>query len=88
METKITPFTPKNAEIFSCEKCNFTCFKISDWERHLSTLKHERKRLETFGNKKNADKNSIQYQCENKYKFRCTGLFDLIIPHDIFLHVL
>jgi len=65
METKITPFTPKNAEKFSCKKCNFTCFKISDWERHLSTLKHERKRLETFGNKKNAEKNSNQYQCEN-----------------------
>lgn len=65
METNITPFTPKNAKKFNCEKCNFICFKISDWERHISTLKHERKRLETLGNKKNAEKKSNQYQCEN-----------------------
>ena len=33
--------TPKNAEHFGCEKCEFKCCKKSDWERHLATLKHE-----------------------------------------------
>ena len=33
--------TPKNAEQFGCENCLFKCCKKSDWERHLTTLKHE-----------------------------------------------
>ena len=32
--------TEKN--VFECEKCNFTCSKKSLWEKHLSTLKHNR----------------------------------------------
>ena len=31
---------PKNAEIFSCEKCNFICSKKSNYTAHLSTSKH------------------------------------------------
>lgn len=34
-------FTPKNAEIFICENCDFKCSKISDWNRHVSTRKHK-----------------------------------------------
>lgn len=30
----------KNAEIFYCEKCHFTCFKMSDWNRHIIRRKH------------------------------------------------
>jgi len=33
-------FTPKNAENFVCEKCNFKCCKQSDWSRHILTRKH------------------------------------------------
>ena len=33
--------TPKNAEKFCCEKCNFTCFKQSEWNRHIMTRKHK-----------------------------------------------
>jgi len=33
-------FTPKNAEVFICEKCDFKCFKHSDWNRHTLTRKH------------------------------------------------
>jgi len=33
--------TPKNAEKFNCELCDFKCFKASDWERHVFTLKHQ-----------------------------------------------
>ena len=32
---------PKNAEKFSCEKCNFICSKKSNFEMHLLTSKHK-----------------------------------------------
>jgi len=41
MEILGNEFYEKN-EQFSCEKCNFNCRFISDWNRHLSTLKHTR----------------------------------------------
>ena len=34
-------FTPKNADTYYCEKCDFNCSKTSDWKRHLLTLKHK-----------------------------------------------
>ena len=34
-------FTPKNADIFYCENCDFKCSKNSDWKRHLLTQKHK-----------------------------------------------
>jgi len=33
-------FTPKSAEIFYCDKCDFKCCKKSDLSRHVLTLKH------------------------------------------------
>ena len=35
-------FTPKNAENYLCKNCVFKCSKMSDWERHLVTAKHQR----------------------------------------------
>ena len=35
-----TYFTPKNANIFVCEYCDFKCCKSSDWNRHILTRKH------------------------------------------------
>ena len=32
--------TPKTAKYFNCENCAFTCSKLSDWKRHISTSKH------------------------------------------------
>ena len=32
--------SPKNAENFICEKCDYKCSKNSDWLRHISTRKH------------------------------------------------
>ena len=31
---------PKNAEIYSCKKCNFICSKKSNYDKHLTTAKH------------------------------------------------
>ena len=40
---------PKNAEIFSCDKCNFICSKQSNYNSHLMTAKHK---IRTNTNKK------------------------------------
>jgi hypothetical protein len=34
-------FTPKNADFFNCEICDFKCSKMCDWCRHISTAKHK-----------------------------------------------
>jgi hypothetical protein len=39
--TMVTKNTPKNASNFHCEKCNFICFKNSDFNRHITTAKHK-----------------------------------------------
>ena len=40
MVTNKVPLVPKSAEKFSCEKCDFTCSKQSNYMRHCSTRKH------------------------------------------------
>jgi hypothetical protein len=32
---------PKNAEMFMCSFCNFACSKISNYNKHILTLKHK-----------------------------------------------
>jgi hypothetical protein len=39
MDDKITP---KNAEKFYCEDCDFKCSKQSEWDRHILTTKHKK----------------------------------------------
>ena len=64
----MTHFTPKNAEFFNCEKCDFVCSKKSDWTRHLLTRKHK--------NDDNDDKKTrftpkhFICECGKKYKYR------------------
>jgi predicted lactoylglutathione lyase len=43
---------PKNAKKICCEKCNFICFKKSNYEKHLSTPKHSKIILEDNKNEK------------------------------------
>ena len=31
---------PKNAEKYFCESCDFKCSKLSNYNKHLATLKH------------------------------------------------
>jgi len=35
-------FTPKSADKYFCEKCDFKCCKHSDWIRHIDTRKHSK----------------------------------------------
>lgn len=40
MYEKSTKNSKKSAKIFHCDKCDFTCFKKSGWNRHIITSKH------------------------------------------------
>lgn len=39
MEILETNFTPNYSQLF-CKKCDFKCFKVNDWKRHVETKKH------------------------------------------------
>ena len=52
---------PKNAQEFYCEKCDFSCSKKSNFEKHLNTTKHKMEINGNIGNGKNAD----FFECEN-----------------------
>ena len=58
-------FTQKNAKIFNCIKCDFICYKQSDWNRHALTLKHQndKKMIKNGKNDKKITPND-KYICE------------------------
>jgi hypothetical protein len=58
--------TPKNAKKFICEKCNFKCGKQSEYNRHLSTIKHNM--LDNAGNKTPKNANVFKCDCGKEYK--------------------
>ena len=60
--------TPKNADKYSCESCNFKCYKQSDYNRHILTAKHQNRTNRTQKTPKNADK--FECECGKVYKAR------------------
>jgi hypothetical protein len=75
----MTQITPKNAVYAECVKCDFKCFKKSDWTRHILTRKHKNDdNDDTNDDKMSVQKTpftpklSKQYQCEcgKKYAYR------------------
>ena len=60
--------TPKNADKYSCEKCNFKCSKQSDYNRHILTAKHQNRTNRTQKTPKNAGK--FECECGKVYKAR------------------
>jgi hypothetical protein len=50
-----TNLMPKNAEKFVCEKCDFKCYKLSNYNTHILTLKHKILQNTTEKNAKNAE---------------------------------
>ena len=59
----------KGTTILYCEKCDYTCFHQSKYERHLGTAKHRRKQMET-----KQVECKIQCECGKEYSNR-SGLF-------------
>ena len=61
----------KNAEkcrIFSCNNCNFVCSKQSNYDKHISTLKHKIRTNTNKYEQKNAEIKSYDCQCGKSYK--------------------
>ena len=62
----------KNAKEFKCETCDFICFKKCDWDRHISTRKHENLTNPNYLGI-SADKNEFQcIKCNKIYKHLST----------------
>ena len=55
MKQNETFLMPKNAEYFVCNRCDFKCSKLSNYNLHLSTRKHKMKQNETTLAPKNAE---------------------------------
>ena len=54
---------------FICEKCDFKCYKKSNYEIHLNTAKHKKQHLTTVEQQK-----KLECICGKKYKER-TALY-------------
>jgi hypothetical protein len=69
-----TEKTKKNEKKYICEKCNFITVKKTDYNRHISTLKHKNTTNNTtFTTPKNENKNFLKdYICEcgKSYAYR------------------
>ena len=61
METKNTEKSPKK---FICEKCDFTCSRLSEWNIHIARPKHTNR---TFGTKKNLQTEKINCDCGRNF---------------------
>jgi len=66
---------PKNAEKLICDFCNFKCFKLSNYTKHLLTLKHKNNDKKMTNNDKKMPKNAeisntFTCICGNSYKYR------------------
>ena len=63
----VTEITSKNIQIFYCENCDFKCSKKGDWNRHLTTLKHQ---SVTFGDSFTSITSHDCVMCDKKYTSR------------------
>ena len=63
----VTNKMPKNAETYNCDYCNFKCSKLSNYNKHLTTAKHQ---MITNGNNL-IPKNAKIFECDcgKEYNF-------------------
>ena len=61
---------PKNADSFSCEKCDFKCCKQSNWSTHLLTRKHQNRMKLNEKNETTAAPSFVCKKCDKIYKAR------------------
>jgi len=67
----VMPKMPENAEKYICEDCNFKCSKLSNYNTHILTAKHQ---MITNGNKNDnflVPKNAKAFECDcgKEYNF-------------------
>ncbi len=66
-------FDAENAKNFVCEKCDFKCSKLSNWNKHIITSKHKKNDVGLQTNDIfDAENAELKYVCEcgKKYKYR------------------
>jgi hypothetical protein len=68
----ITQKSPKSPKNYFCEKCDYTCYKTSEYNKHLMTRKHQNNDDELQKISKNLQKYSCD--CGKNYKYR-QGLY-------------
>jgi len=68
---------PKNADIFLCESCDFKCCKLSNFKKHISTLKHKKNDqgllndyILSSKNAENALSSSVSCICGKQYIYK------------------
>lgn len=64
----MTNNTPKNSYKFVCIVCDFKCIKKQDYNRHLSTAKHNKMTNSTVNTQLSSSK--FKCDCGNEYKYR------------------
>ena len=57
--------TPKTAILRQCISCDFKCSKNVDWDRHISTAKHQNRTNLNNLEQKNAEKSQSLFVCKN-----------------------
>jgi hypothetical protein len=69
----VTEKTPKNAETFRCDICDFICCKKSDWDRHITRPKHKKRENDNKngknGNEKTPKNALPEFVCECGKKY-------------------
>ena len=84
----VTEKSPKSLNIFTCELCDYKCFKKSEYNKHLSTYKHK---ANTLGDTKisinifTCDFCKKTYNSRNglwKHKKSCDINENIVVVHD------
>lgn len=57
----------KKHKKFYCKKCDYSCLKLTHWNQHIKTMKHNSKKMLINANQKKFVKNSCKF-CNKSYK--------------------
>ena len=68
---KVVGVETKNGDKFCCEKCDYECYKKSDFNKHLLTLKHQNNDIMCT----NVDDGSQKAANDEKYKCVCNKVY-------------
>ena len=84
MEEKIMQ---KNAKIFICESCNFKCCKMSNFNKHVLTSKHQKQSNGSILEENLMPKNATKFICKCNKSFKTHGGYwkhkqKCMKPHD------
>ena len=63
----------KSSNIFQCEICHYYTSRVSQYERHLTTLKHQKRNNDSSKSSKSSKK-EWECECGKKYKYD-SGLY-------------